>query len=220
MTIVYQHLGLINYTRAWELQDKHARLLREGSGPETILLCEHPPTFTLGKNGRRENILLSDEQLDEKKITVVRINRGGDVTLHNPGQLVLYPILDLRQHGLSIPQYVNILEECIILVLEEIGIIAQRRPGYPGVWVNKTKIASIGINVSKGITTHGLALNVNNDLSLFLGIIPCGISGCVMTSVSSILATPYPLDILRNKLLQHLSELLGISKASIFNSTR
>ncbi|MHB8513968.1 MAG: lipoyl(octanoyl) transferase LipB [Dehalococcoidia bacterium] len=174
--------GLIDYQRAWQLQQRVADGVRGGDDPALILL-EHPPTYTLGARGKGEHLLLSREAFAVRGAQVVETDRGGDVTFHGPGQLVAYPILDLRRVGQGPVWYVRSLEAVLIETLARFGIVAGRVQGRPGVWVRDAKVAAIGVRVSRGVTTHGFALNVNTDLSYFAHIVPCGIADAGVTSM-------------------------------------
>lgn len=174
MKLEVRRPGLVEFDRAWELQ----RELADAVTPERgfLLLLEHPPVFTLGKNGDAANIL------DPHGIPVRRIDRGGDVTYHGPGQLVGYPILDVRRIGVR--RFVGGLQESIADLLVELGVRPEIREGCVGVWASRGKIASIGLRVRRGVSMHGFALNVSNDLAPFAWINPCGAPGCATTSVS------------------------------------
>lgn len=174
--------GLTPYQDAWQLQQRVAERVRDGGEPALILL-EHPPVYTLGARGRTEHLLLSREACLARDVEVVRSDRGGDVTFHGPGQLVGYPIIDLRARGQGPVWYVHALESLLVDVLSRFGIVAGRTEGRPGVWVGNEKVAAIGVRVSRGVTTHGFALNVNTDLSYFEHIVPCGLAGAGVTSM-------------------------------------
>lgn len=185
--------GRMAYASAWELQRRLADDLRNG-GPECLVLLEHPPTYTLGARARDEHLLAPEAALRAMGADVYRVDRGGDVTYHGPGQLVGYPILDLRSRGLGPAAYVRLLEETLIEALATYGVAAARREGYPGVWVEGAKIAAIGVRISKGVSLHGFALNVNTDLSYFERIVPCGLPGVVVTSLQRVLGRAVDLD--------------------------
>jgi len=175
-------LGTIDYSKAYALQrDRVHTLLQQGM--QTLILCEHPPTLTLGRSSDEKNILISQEELDEQNVSVHHIDRGGDITLHAPGQLVVYPILDLANFGKDLRSYLHQLEQVAIDLLSDFDIVASRFAGQTGVWTGEKKIASIGIGVRKWISFHGLAVNVNTDLKLFSMIKPCGLD-VEMTSMS------------------------------------
>lgn len=181
-------LGSIEYASAWQLQRELVQQRRDGTIPDTLLLLEHrPPVITLGRASRGEHLLASPEQLDRMGIQLVESDRGGDITYHGPGQLVGYPILDLRAHGKDVHLYLRNLEEVIITALTRFGIFAHRKEGLTGVWVGEEKIAAIGVKVSHWITMHGFALNVCPDLSHFELIVPCGIRDRGVTSLQKLL---------------------------------
>ena len=183
--MIVRRLGLIPYREAWELQRRLAEQRRAGEVPDTLLLLQHPHTYTIGRSGSRDHVFLSDVQLAARGITCLEVDRGGDVTYHGPGQLVGYPIVDL---GLKpdVGAYLRALEACLIAVLADFGIAAGRLPGFTGVWIEgQRKIAAIGVKVASGITTHGFALNVSTDLSLFAHILPCGIRDKGVASMAS-----------------------------------
>lgn len=182
-------LGLLPYRTAWDLQHELMTTLQHGTGKEYLLLVEHNPVFTLGFHGNASNMLLPEELLKQKGIECIRIERGGDITYHGPGQLVAYPILDLRRHGLGAKAYVHLLEESIIRTLELYGIHGYRDPDAPGVWLDvaapdQRKIAALGVKISHAVTMHGLALNVNTDLTPFSYINPCGFADKGVTSMA------------------------------------
>ena len=179
--------GVLGYEDAWHLQNglKEARL--EGRVGDTLLVLQHPPTITRGVRGKEDNILVQREELQKKGIEVFDTDRGGDITYHGPGQLVGYPIISLKELGLSVGHYMRRLEDVVMLTLKDVGVIAKRLPHTIGVWVGEKKIASLGIRVSQGITTHGFALNINNDLRPFRFINPCGMKGLQVTSLREFL---------------------------------
>lgn len=181
-----RRLGLVEYEEAWAEQRRLVEAAREGGGPQ-LLLLEHPPTYTLGVRGKNEHVLLADDALARLGAKVVRIDRGGDVTFHGPGQLVGYPIIDLGAWGQGPLWYVRSLEATLIQALARFGIDGERVPGRPGVWLRGEKIASIGVHVSRGITSHGFALNVDPDLQYFSHIVPCGLPNVTVTSMAHVL---------------------------------
>lgn len=201
MKIDVEWAGRVDYWQAWDRQKALvAERLDQPEIPGRFLLLEHPPTYTLGRNGRFENLLLSEAELTERGIAFYHVDRGGDITYHGPGQLVGYPILSLKrvyvQQGLGMVQrYVTDLEEMVMRTLAAFGIAAQRFPGNRGVWVETAngldKIAAVGVRIQKdGITSHGFALNVNPDLAYFDNIIPCGIRDHGVASMAQFLAEP------------------------------
>ncbi len=180
----YVNIGIIPYAEAWELQRNIFEKRKEGKLSDVLLLLEHPHTYTLGKVAKREHLLLTDEQLQEREISVFDIDRGGDITYHGPGQIVGYPIISLNEWNKDSHKYLRMLEQTLIDVLGEYEIIAGRKEQLTGAWVKERKIAAIGIKISSWITMHGFALNVNTDLELFNGIVPCGIRDKDVTSMS------------------------------------
>lgn len=181
------------YATAWELQRRLADDVRE-RGSEYLILLEHPPTYTLGARARDEHLLAPEAALRAMGAEVYRVDRGGDVTYHGPGQLVGYPILDVQRRGLGPAAYVRMLEETLVDALDTYGVAAARREGYPGVWVDGAKIAAIGVRISRGVSLHGFALNVTTDLLYFDRIVPCGLRGVVVTSLQRVLGRAVDLD--------------------------
>jgi len=200
-TVKLQDLGLKDFKETWDYQeilfkailDTKIKNRREDTGLETdnhFLFVEHPHVYTLGKSGDLSNLLLSEEQLAEKGATFYKINRGGDITYHGPGQIVGYPILDLDNFFTDIHKYLRFLEEIIILTLAEYGLKTERSPGETGVWLDvgtpfARKICAMGVRASRWVTMHGFALNVNADLGYFDNIIPCGIRDKAVTSLNN-----------------------------------
>jgi lipoyl(octanoyl) transferase len=171
-----RQLGRMQYGEALELQQRLVAERKQGLGCDHLLLLEHPHVITLGRNGHMENLLASEEILDRAGISFYPTDRGGDVTYHGPGQLVGYPILDLREWKRDVGAYVRGLEQAIIDTVGEYGIEAGRIPKLTGVWVGDRKIAAIGVHISRWVTSHGFALNVSTDLSYFQYIVPCGLT--------------------------------------------
>ena len=185
------HLGQIDYETAWQLQKELAAERAIDKLGDTLLLLEHPHTYTFGSKGKREHLLVAEEQLRAGGVTVLDVDRGGDVTYHGPGQLVGYPIIRLRDYGIGCVRYLRCLEEVLIRVAATYGLAAGRQRGYTGVWVDGAKLAAIGIKVDKdGITRHGFALNVSTDMRYFAQIIPCGIRDKPVCSLESLLGRP------------------------------
>ena len=169
-------LGLCPYGKAWEIQKQlHADRLA-GNIPDTLILVEHPHVYTLGKNADARHLLASENYLTSRGIELYHVDRGGDITYHGPGQLIGYPIFNLKEHKESISWYVNSVEEVLIKTLAGFGIQAGRIKGLTGIWIDDKKIAAIGMRVSRWVTMHGFALNVATDLSLYGGIVPCGLA--------------------------------------------
>ena len=179
-------LGTVEYHRAWELQVELAAKVHDGAQPNTLLLLEHSPVYTKGRLSKPEHILLSDEELRQKGIGVYEADRGGQVTFHGPGQLVAYPVVDLREWGGPV-KYVRTLERIIVDSLADFKITAETIDGITGVWVDGAKIAAIGVKISRGVAYHGFAINVTTDLSYYSHIVPCGIADRPVTSVAEVL---------------------------------
>ena len=223
----FKNLGLTGYKTAWDYQQNlfdrtlAIKLANEGHHKKTptsnyLLFCEHNPVYTLGKNGSLSNLLIDEKQLNQKGAEFYHINRGGDITYHGPGQITGYPVLDLDNFGLSIKDYIFGLEEVMIRTLGQYGIIAGRSNGETGVWLDTEnpakarKIGAIGARISKLVTMHGFALNVNTDLSFYDYIIPCGITGKGVTSMEKELGKKVDLDEVQDKLLSQFEEVFGM----------
>jgi lipoyl(octanoyl) transferase len=203
------HLGLVPYTEAWELQRALAGVVSEGAIPDTVVLLEHPPVITLGRRAE-EHELHVPEGAD---VEIVETDRGGKSTYHGPGQLVCYPILDLHRHGQDVKRYCRDLEEALIRTLAPLGVEATRIEGLTGIWLESPprKIASIGIHVSKWVTTHGYALNVDLDPAPFTDwITACGLEDAAFTSVARELDRPVPIDDVRPHAVAALEEVFGL----------
>src|SRR5450755_843374 len=224
--VYFKDLGLMGYTEAWDYQET---LLKQNVDIKTryhsaqqkkeknstinyLLFVEHPPVYTLGKTGHEENVLLDEEELQERGILFVKTNRGGDITFHGPEQIVGYPILDLEKFGTDIGKYLRNLEEIIIQTLTDYGIQGERSNGETGVWLEPgvvgkaRKIAAFGVRCSRWITMHGVAFNVNTDLLYFEGIIPCGIKNKQVSSLARELARHIDLNEVKDKLKTHFEE--------------
>lgn len=180
-------LGRSDYKSTWDLQKRLVDQRHKGEIPDILLFTEHNPVITMGRASSSKNILCSSEELKRRNVELYEIERGGDVTFHGPGQLVVYPIIDLNSHGRDLHKYLRNLEKVIIRVLEKYGINASTKEGLTGVWSGDRKLAAIGVAVSKWITYHGLALNVNTDLDYFKLINPCGITKYPVGSMKSML---------------------------------
>lgn len=185
MKIDAYYLGLVNYSKALEIQRYLSLLRRDGEIGDLLLLMEHNHVFTIGRAGKMDEILINDKLLKKNGIEVYEIERGGATTYHGPGQLVGYPIINLKESQINPILFLRKIEQLIIWMLNKYGIEATAVKGKTGVWVNGDKIASIGIHISKWITRHGFAINVCNELKYFDMIIPCGILGCKYTSISN-----------------------------------
>ncbi|MFA5422810.1 MAG: lipoyl(octanoyl) transferase LipB [Phycisphaerae bacterium] len=174
----------------------------------TVLLVEHKPVITLGVRQRANKLVLDKQELAEKGIDVVEVRRGGGVTAHNPGQVIFYPIVNLKELGIGISDYVRTLEQVGIELLRFFDVSAGRRKGYPGLWIGEKKIASIGVRVSKSVTYHGMAININNDLSIFDYIVPCGLENVKMTSVFAETGKQIPMHQIKQQLKKILNRFL------------
>jgi len=203
-------LGLTNYKSAWDLQRKIFELRVSGKIHDILLLTEHNHVYTLGKSSEDAHLLANDAELKSTGAEVYPTDRGGDITYHGPGQLVVYPILDLNNYYLDIHRYLRDLEEVIIRSLVDFGIKAHREEKFTGVWVDHEKIAAIGVKISRWITMHGFALNINTDLSYFDRIIPCGIFHKGITSIQKILGNAISVQDVSNSVLTHFSDVFDV----------
>jgi lipoyl(octanoyl) transferase len=210
--LTYCDLGFIDYQEAWDLQKEiHSKRI-SGEVEDFLFLLEHPNTYTLGKTAHKENLKGSEDYLKENKISVYDIDRGGDITYHGPGQIVGYPIIDLNNWYKDTHKYLRALEEVIIKTCNDYGLKCGRNPIHTGVWIGDRKIAAIGIKVSRWITMHGFAFNVNTDLNLFNGIIPCGIRDKAVTSLSKELNTKIEIQKVKEKLLRNFRKVFGYTE--------
>jgi len=200
-------LGMVAYEDALQLQNRLAESRKAEEIQDTLLLLQHPPVVTMGKSGKVQNIL-QPQDLAGRKIPIIYTDRGGDVTYHGPGQLVVYPILNLRPHKLSVPEYVWNLEEMTIRLLSQYGIAAERLEKMRGVWVEQEKIASLGVHLSRWISKHGLALNVNTDLDPFRLINPCG-TGRRVTSMARLTGREISLEEVEKGMIQSFADVFG-----------
>ena len=221
----FQDLGLIDYKEAWDFQeeifkkniDKKIINRREEKEIEStkhhLLFCEHPHVYTLGKSGDESHLLLSEKMLKQKNATYYKINRGGDITYHGPGQIVGYPILDLDKFFTDIHKYLRFLEEIIILTLAEYDILATRYDGFTGVWIDADspakarKICAMGVRCSRWVTMHGFAFNISTDLDYFTNIVPCGITDKQVTSLEKELNRKIDVNEVKEKLKKHFAQL-------------
>jgi len=221
--VIFQDLALIDYQKAWDFQEEvfskivqtkvDNRLLESAHELTSnyLLLCEHPHVYTLGKSGKPENLLVNSQQLIDIAATFYKINRGGDITYHGPGQLVGYPILDLENFFTDIHKYLRLLEEAIIKTCAAFGIEAGRNPGFTGVWLdadgpNARKICAMGVRCSRWVTMHGFAFNVNTDLNYFKHIVPCGIDDKAVTSLQQELGYAIEINEVKNIFLKYFKE--------------
>lgn len=206
-------LGLESYERTLERQIDLVERRLQGRAPDTLILVEHPPVVTLGRAKSPTNLTVSQEELARRGIAYFEVTRGGDVTYHAPGQLVGYPVFDLRQHGRDVLQFCRGLEAVLIGVLDEYGIRARAVAGKAGVWVGEQKIASMGISLRRWVTFHGFALNVTTDLAGFRVIRPCGEPPEVMTSMERLLGQPVPLSEVRDRVRKAFTLRFGLVEA-------
>jgi lipoyl(octanoyl) transferase len=205
-----EQLGLVEYGQALRLQAEKVAQRKAGAIPDALMLLEHPHVYTLGRNAKRENLLVSDDWLAARGVQVFDTDRGGDITYHGPGQLVGYPILDLTQHRRDISWYVRSLEEMLIRVARDFKIEAGRSRGAPGVWVRNDKLAAMGVHVSRWITSHGFAFNVSTDLSYFERIVPCGLRGRGVTSLEQLLGRAVEMDSVIKRVIEHFGVVFGL----------
>ncbi len=201
--LVYCDLELFDYKDAWDLQKSIHQQRVENKIDDVLFLLEHPHTYTLGKVADKKNLVGDEKFLSDNKISVYDIDRGGDITYHGPGQIVGYPIISLTNWKMDTHKYLRALEEVIIKVCSEYGLNGSRVDKYTGVWIEDRKICAIGIKVSRWITMHGFAFNVNTDLKLFNGIIPCGISDKDVTSLSNELNKEISLKEVKEQIIHH-----------------
>ena len=201
----FRDLGLLGWAQAFEIQRQLVAHRKAGEVPDQLLVVEHPHVVTVGRNGRDENLLASPEVLLRTGIEMYRTDRGGDVTYHGPGQIVGYPILDLREWKRDVGAYVRAIEQMLIDTLADFGIAAVREPGLTGVWTQGAKIAAIGVHLSRWVTSHGFALNVSTDLQYFSYIVPCGLSRPV-TSIERMGVNAPRQDVV-HRLLRHFEEI-------------
>lgn len=223
-------LGLIDYKEAWDYQEKlfketveikisNRKLRNQDQVPTNnhLIFCQHPHVFTLGKSGDEKNLLLDEKSLNEINASYYKINRGGDITYHGPGQIVCYPILDLENFFTDIHKYLRFLEEAVILTCNEYGVEFGRIDGLTGVWIEidrpekSRKVSAMGVKSSRWVTMHGLSFNVNTDLSYFDHIIPCGIEDKAVTSLSAEIGKTIDLNEAQNKLLNNLVSIFGFT---------
>jgi lipoyl(octanoyl) transferase len=202
--LFYGDLGRMDYLAALALQERIVQLKHRERSADVLLFVEHPHVYTLGRSGQQVNVLAAQE------VSVIRTSRGGDVTYHGPGQMVVYPIVDLRSKlRKEVHRYLRNLETSTIRTLNDFGLDGVRRPPYTGIWIDTRKIAAIGIAVRRGITFHGLALNVNTELSYFKRIIPCGLNWAGVTSMANELGAEQDQTKVQNRFLHHFTELFG-----------
>jgi lipoyl(octanoyl) transferase len=219
------NLGLVDYKKAWDIQEKYFKqaidrkiAIRNGENlpppSNYLILCEHPNVYTIGKSGREENLLLSSEEVKSKEASFYKINRGGDITYHGPGQLVVYPILDLDQFFTDIHKYMRFLEQAVINTLLKFGIQSSRIDGMTGVWIDSAlpsarKICAMGVKSSRWVTMHGIGFNINTNLDFFSHIVPCGIDDKAVTSMQKELGIEVDMQEVENIIIEEFKSLFG-----------
>ncbi len=204
-------LGRTPYREAWDIQAELVSDLRDGRASDTLLLLEHPHVFTMGKAAKSDHVLWDEGERAQRDVDVIWSDRGGEATYHGPGQLVGYPVLDLAQFGLTIPQYLEKLERSLIDYLHDLGIDSQPgEPGLTGVWSGGEKVAAIGIKLNRSIVSHGFALNLTTDLDYFDGIVPCGHVDKRPTSVESITREKVETAVAARAYAEHFSDVFGV----------
>lgn len=204
-------LPAIEYREAWDLQSSLVTARRDGTiDTDIVFLLEHLPVFTLGRRGGEENLMVSGAFLEKSGIPVIQVERGGDITFHGPGQLVVYPIVDLREAKLTVVDYVFDLEEIMIKTAADWGVTAERNPVNRGIWVGNNKLGSIGIAIRRGISFHGFAFNVNLSLKPFGWIQPCGLQGIGMTSIEQELSHKVSMNQVREAVMRHIEAVFEV----------
>jgi lipoyl(octanoyl) transferase len=220
-TVLFTDLGNMQYKEAWDYQEallqQNVQAKADATGTKHyFLLVEHPPVYTLGKSGKEEHVLIDEEERKQRDIEYFRINRGGDITFHGPGQIVGYPVLDLELFFTDIGRYLRSLEEMIILTLADYGVKGERSPGETGVWIDpgvkgrERKICAMGVRCSRWITMHGFALNVNTELSYFNHIVPCGIQGKQVTSLEKETGRTLSMDEVKERVKVNFEKVFGV----------
>ena len=204
-----RRLGRVPYAQGLDLQARLVAERQAGRILDTLLLLEHDPVFTLGRNARPEHVLFPEAELRERGFEVFETGRGGDVTYHGPGQVVGYPILDLAPDRCDVHRYVRDLEEVLIRTCLDYGVAAGRVAGLTGAWVGEAKIGAIGVRIARWVTSHGFAFNVGRELEPFGLIVPCGIRGRAVTSLERLLGQPVALDAVMDRLAAHLAAVFG-----------
>ena len=203
-------LGSASYQEVWDLQAEVVAAVRDGRAPDTLLLLEHPHVFTMGRAASPDHLLWDDAERSRRQVDVIWSDRGGEATYHGPGQLVGYPILDLTHFGLTIPQYLERLEQSLIDYMSELGIDAQPgEPGLTGVWSRGEKVAAIGIKLNRSVVSHGFALNLTTDLEYFDGIVPCGHADKRPTSVETLTGRRIGAEAAAHDYSKHFAEIFG-----------
>jgi len=202
--------GVVGYRESLRLQHERVLARKAGTIADTLILLEHPPVYTLGRNADCRNILFSPDRLSQLGAQVFETDRGGDVTYHGPGQIVGYPILDLTRHRRDLSWYMHSIEEVFVRVAGEFGIQAGRVNGARGAWVGNDKLVAMGVHVSRWITSHGFAFNVNTDLRFFDWIVPCGLHGKGVTSLQKLLGKPVSMELATEHVIRHFGAVFGM----------
>ncbi len=203
-------LGRVPYRDALEVQRQAVMRRKAGEVPDLLLLLEHPHVYTMGRSARREHLLISEQRLQTLGAELFETDRGGDITYHGPGQVVGYPILDLKQHHRDVAWYMRALEEVLIQTVADFGGEAGRRAGSTGVWAGEEKLASLGVHLSRWVTSHGFALNVNTDLTYFDYIVPCGLKNVRVTSLEELTGRRADLESVGERIIGHFAEVFGV----------
>lgn len=210
MILHIEHCGRIDYASALDLQKQRIAQRKAGEIPDTLLLLEHPHVYTFGRNAKRENLLAQPERLAQLGAELYETDRGGDITYHGPGQLVGYPIFDLKEHRRDIAWYMRSLEEVFIGVAAEYGLAAARVPGLTGVWIGNDKLVAMGVHISRWVTSHGFAFNVNPDLRYFDWIVPCGIRDKGVTSLQRLLGRTVDMQDATERTIRHFGRVFNL----------
>jgi len=208
--LLFLNLKREPYERAWKLQHRLVKARQDERVEDILILLEHEPVITLGRMANERHVLASAERLRAAGVSVIRVERGGDVTYHGPGQLVGYPILSLQAHALGVSDYMHALEEVLIRTLAGFELPAARRKGLIGVWVGERKIAALGARVEQGVTYHGFALNVATNLQHFALIVPCGLSGVQVTSMQQELRLPVDMALVRKQVVSNFGRVFAV----------
>lgn len=208
-------LGRLPFSETLELQMRICGLKKQGEGPDVLLLVEHPPTITLGRNGGREHLLVDEETLERRGIELHHVDRGGAITYHGPGQLVGYPLLMLGKGERNVRGYMRNLEQSLIDLVAAYGVAAGREEGYTGVWTPGGKVAAMGVHISRWVTRHGFALNINTDLTYYDLIVPCGIIGKSVTSLCALLGRPLDLEEVADRYLPCFGAVFGRTMTAV-----
>ncbi len=216
--LVVADAGLTEYGAAWELQKRLQKKRMQNEIPDTLILLEHPHTYTLGKAANKENLIAESNFIQTNNIAIFETDRGGDVTYHGPGQIVGYAILNLAEWKKDAHEYLRAIEETVIKTCKLYGVTAARNSEYTGVWVGENKICAIGVKITRWVTMHGFAFNISTDLDLFNGIIPCGIKGKGVTSLNVETEKIAEINDVKEKLIENFAEVFGYEKIERKNS--